>query len=218
MALIAATIAYWNTNRSIEHSETLETRRRQQKQTALRVMLPLALSQVGAYAQQTAKALQALVASCDNETLPFDTVQTDFVKPLPSDILKSLAEFIEYSDDMNVDVIASTVAMIQIHDSRLRGIFQDNHDQSRSRVIVRSDLERSIVDGAIIYAGGSSGFNYARRRQDSWPNESTWDEVIRALRNIGFFDDEHPRLHEDVERRATQSRGPFELLRTHREH
>ncbi|MCP3477621.1 hypothetical protein NLM33_46560 [Bradyrhizobium sp. CCGUVB1N3] len=214
VAVVAATIAYWNTNRSLAHSEKLETRRRRQKQTALRAMLPLALAQVGAYAEQTAKALQTLITQCDQETLPFDVVQVDFVKPLPSETLKSFSEFIEYSDEMSVDVIASTVAMIQIHDSRLRGILQDNHDPSRSRVIVRSDLERSIVDGTIIYAGGSSGFNYARRRQDSWPDELTWDEVIRALRNMGFFDDEHPRLHEDVERRATQSRGPFDLLRT----
>jgi hypothetical protein len=40
-------------------------------------MLPLALSQVSAYAEQTAQALNALIARCQGETLPFDIVKSD---------------------------------------------------------------------------------------------------------------------------------------------
>jgi hypothetical protein len=54
-------------------------------------MLPLALSQVSAYAELTAQALNALIARCQGETLPFDIVESDFTKPLPSDTLKTLA-------------------------------------------------------------------------------------------------------------------------------
>jgi hypothetical protein len=47
------------------------------KHAAARAMLPLALSQVSAYAEQTAQALNALIARCQGETLPFDIVESD---------------------------------------------------------------------------------------------------------------------------------------------
>jgi hypothetical protein len=93
---------------------------------------------IESYAEQTAQALNALIARCQGETLPFDIVESDFTKPLLSDTLKTLAEFIEYSDVVNTNVLASTVALIQIHDSRLRGLLRDNHDPSRSRVVSAS--------------------------------------------------------------------------------
>jgi hypothetical protein len=52
-------------------------------------MLPLALSQVSAYAEQAAQALNALIARCQGEALPFDIVESDFTKPLLSDTLKT---------------------------------------------------------------------------------------------------------------------------------
>lgn len=215
VALGAASVAYWNTQRTLAHSESLEAHRRERKHTALRAVLPLALAEIGSYADQTARNLLALIVQCREETLPPDSVGDDFVPALPSDTLKSLADFIEFSDSVNIDVLASTVAVVQIHHSRLLGLRLDNHAPLRSRIITRSNLEESIVDAAIIQAGAASAFNYARRRRAEMPDALLWDDVTRALRNMGFWDDEHPRVHEYVTRRSERSRGPFEIF-THR--
>jgi hypothetical protein len=60
--------------------------------------------------------------------------------------------------------------------------------------------------------GASSGFNYARRREDHLPKELLWDDVTRALRNMGFWDEECPRIHAIVARQQASSSGPFEGL------
>ena len=209
---MAAYIALQNAKRSLAHAERLETHRRQRKHTALRAMLPLALSQIVEYADQTAQFLNALVAKCERETLPFGILKDHVLKPLPSETLKSLADFMEYSDVVNINVIASTVALIQIHDSRLRGMVRDNQDPSNSHIILQRNIERSIVHAASIYAGASSGFNYARRLHDHLPGELElpWDDVARALQNMGFRDDGHPRLFEIVTHDKTRSLGPFQ--------
>src|SRR5262249_40269815 len=159
---------------------------------------PLALSQIAAYAEETTRNLQTLITRCSGETLPPNAFSALLIKPVPSDTLKSLSDFIEYSDAVNIDVLASTVALIQIHDSRLRSMYRDNNDPSTTTVILRSNLESSIIDGATIYAGAVSGFAYARRIEDRLPTELLWEAITRALRNMRFWDDEYPRLHEVI--------------------
>jgi hypothetical protein len=211
VASIAAYIAFSNTNRSLAHSEKLETNRRKRKLTALRATLPLALAQMNEYAYETAQSLNTLVANCDGDILPAGAVKDDFVSPLPPETLKSLTEFMEYADSVNVNVLASTVALIQIHDSRLRGILRDNRDASRSSVTLRSNLEGGIVTAATIFAGAASGFDYARRREKHLPGELEllWADVRRSLSSMGFGEEEYPRLHEIVERNCSHSAGPF---------
>jgi hypothetical protein len=67
--------------------------------------------------------------------------------------------------------IALALALIQIHDSRLRGMVRDNRDTSRTSMTLRRNLEQGIVTAASIFAGASSGFNYARRREHHFPGE-----------------------------------------------
>jgi hypothetical protein len=174
-------------------------------------MLPLALAQINEYAYQTAQSLNALITRCDREALPFGTIEDGFIRPLPSETLKSLTEFMEYADSVNVNVFAATVALIQIHDSRLRGMLRDNRDSSRTSMTLRTNLEEGIVTAASIFAGASSGFNYARRRDQHLPGELEllWNDVGRALQNMGFGKDEYPRIYEIVTRSQTGCRGPF---------
>lgn len=209
VATIAAGIAF----RNLTQAQKLETHRRQRKHASQRATLPLALSQISSYAKETAKALRGLIDKCQNETLPTHAIRSStFYKTVPSEALNALAEFIEYSDDVNVDVLASTLALIQIHDSRLREMVSENADPSSSHMILRSNIENSIIDAATISAGAASAFAYARRRQNEMPPELLWDDVIRALRTIGFWEDEHPRLHDAITRRSASSRGPFDVF------
>jgi hypothetical protein len=54
---------------------------------------------------------------------------------------------------VNVDVLASTIALIQIHNSRLNAMVRDNDDPSSGRLIVRTNIEDCIIYAATISAG-----------------------------------------------------------------
>jgi len=210
VASAAAYIAFRNTSRTLNHSEKLEKNRRNRKHAAVRAVLPLALAQVTGCAERSAHALNALMLKCVGESLPAKSAPDDIVEPLPPDTLKTLAELIEYSDTVDVGIIEATVARIQIHDSRMRSLFQDNHDLSGSRIVLRTEIEGRIIDAASIYAGAAAAFDYARRRQGLLPGVLSWDAVRAALRNMRLWDDEYPRLYEALSSRAALSEGPFE--------
>ena len=213
VASIAAYIAFQNTTRSLTHAERLEANRRSRKHAATRAVLPVALSHISEYAEKSARTLLGLAEKCVGETLPRRSAPEDLAQPLPTDTLKAVADFIEYADAIDLTPLENTIAWIQIHDSRVRSIVEDNRNPASARTIVRSDMEGCVVDAAAIYAGAACGFDYARRRTDALPSTITWDAVRSALRNMSIWPDEHPRLFEMVDRREQLSDGPFDKLR-----
>jgi hypothetical protein len=210
VASIAAVIAFRNTSRSLQHAESLERRRRDRKHAAVRAVLPLALSQVTDYAERSARQLNELVGKCIAEALPPRTATPKLIQPLPAETLKTLAEFIEYSDQIDVSLIEATVASIQVHDARTRGIVEDNSDPSNEHIVTQFQLEGRIVDAAAVYAAVGAVYDYARRRKDTLPKAITWDAVAAALDNMRFWQEEFPRLREDIDRRRKLTTGPFE--------
>jgi hypothetical protein len=214
VASFAAYVAFSNTTRSLRHAEDLERNRRHRKHAATRAVLPLALAQVTSYAERSAHALNDLVSKCVEEALPPMTAQEDLVQPLPSETLKTLAEFIEYSDAVDVNILEATVASIQIHDSRLKDLINVNRDPSEEGIIVQTQIESYIVDAASILAGAAANYDYARRRESQLPVELPWDKVISALRNMRYWDEEHPRVYATIERRKKFTEGPFEIFKS----
>jgi hypothetical protein len=213
VASIAAYIAYRNTTHSLNHAEKLERQRRDRKLAAIRAVLPLALARVVDYAQRSAIGLYELIDKCDGEKLPGMIVPEDFPEPPPDDTLRTLADFIEYSDTLDVSIIESMVAWIQIHDARMNSLVKDNRDPSGGRLVLRIMLEGYIIDAASIYAGAAAFFNYARRRDLAPPRVLTWDAVRNALRNMRFWDEEYPSLFKILKGREANSAGPFETLK-----
>jgi hypothetical protein len=212
IAALAIFAAVNNTTRAIRHADSLETRRRMRKHAALRAVLPLALADVTNYAQSSARALQNLLTKCEGGKLPPNTIQGEVNPQLPSNALTTLTDFIEYSDTIDVGVLEATVAWIQIHEARLREMARGNNDPSGSRLIVPTEIGARIIDAASIYAGAAAVFEYARRQQNMMPATVTWDNVLRALRNMQFWEGEYPNLHQIVAERQKHTAGPFERL------
>lgn len=212
VALLAAYIAFRNTKHSLNQAARLENNRRGRKHAAVRAVLPLALAQISGYAERSARALNELLGKCTGETLPHRTAPETLVQSPPTETLKTLADFIEYSDTLDVRVLEATAAWIQIHDSRVRGLFDDNRSAGSGHVIVRSEIEGHIIDAASIYAGAASAFDYARRREETLPTELSWDDVRSALRNMRVWEDEYPRVHEALKRREGVAKGPFQKI------
>jgi hypothetical protein len=212
IAISAAALAYHSATKQITQNDQQERNRRSKKHAAIRATLPLALSQVIEYAQSSAFALSALIPLCQGETFPRNSPINDLPQPLPHDTLKVLAEFIEYSDDVDASLVEAMVAWIQIHDARVRGLIHDNQDPAGTAVIVRTNIEGSIIDAASIYAAAAALFDYGRRRESRPPTNITWENVRRAFANMRLWDQDHPRLYQAVERRERNSSGPFDRL------
>lgn len=208
VAVIAAYIAFNNTSRSLRQAQELETHRRSRKHAALRAVLSHALAQVIDYAERSANALDDLVHACVGETLPPITAPQSLVQPLPSETLRTMADFIEYSDTVDVGVVEATVAWIEIHDARLRALVETNRDPLR--IVQRTAIMGGIIDAASIYAGAATIFQYARRQQEQLPGTVLWQAVREALIVMHLWNDELEALITQRERRTA---GPFERLR-----
>jgi hypothetical protein len=212
IALIAAGVAFHNTTRSLQNAEKLEKHRRSRKHAALRAVLPLALARLTDYAARSGQALNELEKMCDDRhLLPLGTMPESIVKTPPDEALKSLTEFIEYSDEVDVGIFESTVALIQIHDSRLHGLLRD--DRPEGQGVIRWQIIDAIIDAAKIHAGAAAGFGYARRRRAQLPRTLSWDDVTRALLTMRLGD-ENRRLHEEVARLAKDCPDPFKTSNT----
>jgi hypothetical protein len=215
VALIAAYIAFRNTSRSLQHAERLERHRRSRKHVALRARLSLALAQIMDYTTIRALAQRADMHTCDGETLPEtlpEPVSESIAEGLPSEALITLAEFIEYSETVDVSTLESTIALIQIFDSRLHSLVSSNRYPLSVRIVPQAELEARIIDAASIYAGAASAFEYARRQRTELPHAVSWDNVKAALRNMNFWDEQYSRLHEILDRSRAESAGPFASL------
>jgi hypothetical protein len=140
------------------------------------------------------------------------TAPKGLAQPVPSDALETLAGFIEYSDTVDVQILENTVAWIQIHDSRVRGLVRSNREPAGPHLVLRMDIQGSIIDAASIYAGVAVNYEYARRRSEQIPHILSWAAVIAALRNMRFWDEDHPQLLAIIAGREQNSAGPFERL------
>lgn len=204
VALFAAAIAFHNTTRSLREAKQLEEMRRSRKHAAVRSVLPLALAQITDYAERTARVLDSAIDMCQGQALPRGSLVEDLAQPLPSETLRTLADFIEYST-IDVRLVEQLVAAIQIHDSRLRALVEHNRDPLR--FVLKQELVGSIIDAACIHTAAGVMFGYARRRQDLLQT-ITWNLVGSTLlfqmpiKDRGY--------QAEVQRRESGNVKPFE--------
>ena len=212
VASIAIYFAVRNTTRAIRHAEHLETRRRTRKHAALRALLPDALADLINYAEQSSRQLDALLNSFSGGKLPPKTVPMSLAQTLPSETLRTLADFIEYSDTVDVGLVEAIVALEQIHEARLRDVVAANHNPMGGRLVLPTEIEARIIDAASIYAAAAALFEYARRQQDHMPQTISWDEVTSALRLMHFWDHQYPNLYMILAGRKNHTSGPLDRL------
>jgi hypothetical protein len=194
VGLTAAVIAWKSATRQIRQTEQLETRRRSRKAAALRSILPLVLSEITSYGQQTTDELRNLrQRSHRGQILSLPDFK---FQPFPTDILASLLEFIEFSDTVDVRLFEKLLQRIQILRARLRDLEGEIVSGSASEYT----LESRIVDVAMVYAGAAAAFDFARQRTEVLPLDIIWDNVHAALLNMRLFSDDLPSVYAALER------------------
>jgi hypothetical protein len=189
-------LAVWNTTRTVSNARKLELWRRSRKHAALRAVLPLALSEVSDYAERTTKPLLVLHGNCINGTLIHAGVAAPKFEQVPLDVIRAFSEFIEFSDDTDVQLFVRLIRRIQVHQARLRGLTDKIEDQDETSA--EGWIEAMMLQSAIIYAGAAAAFDYGRAKTDKLPEDVDWAGVRSALDNMGLWDFEMPELHERI--------------------
>jgi hypothetical protein len=206
IALLAALLAYWNTTRAVRNARKLELWRRSRKHAALRALLPLALSEISDYAERTIRPLNVLYDHCVDGSLVHAGVAAPDFERVPSDVIRSLSDFIEYSDDADVQLFVRLIRRIQVYQARLRSLTSklEDHDETSNE----SWIETMMLQGATIYAGAAAAFDYGRGKTDNLPKDADWAGVRSALKNLGLWDFEVPKLHELISKYEEAGAGP----------
>jgi hypothetical protein len=188
VALGAAFLAFHNTTRSIRGAREQETHRRKRKQSAVRAVLPIALSDLTSYAEQSANQL--------NKVSPTMGMTDSRIEPIPTKAIETFADFIEYSDAVDVAVVEATTAFVQIFNSRLRALTDADTPTTQweiaARILdARVDLRgsrrrlrlRAPAKGAITALCVVGGCQRSAERASSKASTKTWTRCWRAARN-----------------------------------
>jgi hypothetical protein len=207
-AFFAALIAWKNVGRQIRQAADLEKQRRSRKQIALRAVLPLSLSAISEYGEQVTQAFHNLLGQCVEGSLPHIGVQVPPFPEAPSSTIEALAEFIEYSDTLNIQLFENLLSRIQVLSARTRALLSDIANANDVQIITSYWIETNMIQAASVYAGAARAYDYGRRRSNDLPTDVSWDGVRQALRNMRMYDDDIPRVYEIIDRLAQQSDGP----------
>lgn len=183
-AFIGARAVY----RQIQQAATFETERLKRRNAAARSTLPLILSSIMEYAITVAHDLKHIHSLCPDQTITHNALADWTLPRLPEGDTDALANLIETSSEGVADVIADLLGRLQVQASRIRDL-HFRVTQRRAHV-PKSQLVMNIRTTADLYARCEQLFEYARRETEDVPSFATPVDVSRALRHLGFTDEE----------------------------
>lgn len=206
LALLAAIPTVYLLHRQINLSERHERTRRETSEAAARAVLPLTLSAIIDYTEQSSNTLHTLYQGRDDEVIP-ERIRTIDIPQVPESAIGSLQSMIEASTNREVvKVISKLIQKIQIQNSRMNSVvYQERAARPNSiNLVTASNIEQHIIDSAIIHAFASSLFGYARFESE-FSEALNWNSVSISLRLLNWVEHFHPKLYEIVE--TQRSRG-----------
>lgn len=173
-ALMAAITSAALLHTQIQQSERHENRRRQNKFSAIRALMPIYLDILWSYIDHNINAIQNFLD--DDAYVSSDGKVSIDVMDIPSSTIEFLSSIIEFSDS-DTNIISILIGLIQIQDARLKryksGIdLIDINENSLNEYIVQLYIMKQIV---------SDLYNYARRQSEHIPSSVKWDDVIRSM-------------------------------------
>jgi hypothetical protein len=147
-----------------------ESSRLRRRFTALRATMPLTLSEVVAYALNSAKALRPCRTAGGVNKLFI----TRFIRPpIPEGLVGSLERIIEAIPNRKViNRLALMIGEMQVLDSRMSGLRTEEHEGHY--------LDVMMIQAGTIHAQASSLFSFARRSRKR-VRALPWSDVVTGL-------------------------------------
>jgi hypothetical protein len=202
LAVAAAAWTIQKMDKQIRQEKELELERRNRRNYAERTMMPLTLAALCDYSRQCVKWLVPLLSD------PQRLLAQDFSSEppnLPSEILFSLKENIEFEKCEVREVLADLVKNLQIQRSRLINL--TTRPSSLEKTNNPQDyLRELVVDACGIYARSANLFEYARRKSDSDKMSRQLEkfDLIAAANDCSIRQNNYPEIFDLIEKRFAQ--------------
>jgi hypothetical protein len=180
-------------NRQFEASQSFEKERRQRKFAAARAVLPLTLSNLCEYSARCGAALKTMLGHQLDEKIP-NEIEIPDLPTLPKDVIDELRNVVEFGDEKISKVAATLIGEIHYKTSRLKNLWQE-YRAPGYHVTPVSNVESQVLNMAVIYARGIALFDYARGETEDVPGDPSQHDVVAALNQIGFLEDEYQKIH-----------------------
>lgn len=197
LAIAGAAIGAAYINKQVKSAERQELNRLASRREAARAVLPLTLSSVTEYATDAGRAMLALMAQCQGETLPPQVAIPTWPK-LPTEAINSLKELAEYSRPNETLFVSRLLSALQIQNSRIRDLEKELSGNRRSTLKV--NLESYLIDAGESYARATALFDYARREAEHFPTQITWEGVRQGVWLMSIHGPEPDRVYESIVR------------------
>jgi hypothetical protein len=176
-AIIAAGIAATVVLLQISAERRLDETRRLRRASALRAVLPLALTELSDYATNCARTLATLLQQPNS--LSANLAGKQF-PPLPAGLVGRLMEFIEVSEPNHARPLIVLAKRVQIQHARIRDTQQGMTNQHGS-ILYQPNLSGRLIDTAEIFARCGALYKYARGNAAAPAAAISPDEVKSAL-------------------------------------
>lgn len=183
-AVFAAYLSVREVRRQIDQDRELEANRKRAKLSAARAVLPLTLSKLCGYAQDSADALLVVRSRCGGPVLPRSATLPTFPS-IPEEVISDLKELVEFLDENDRPILAALVSDIQVQAARMMGIEADRRGISS---VMRANIEVYIGDAAKIYARSSMLFDYARGEVHEVPTTISRRDALTAVHLVGIYE------------------------------
>ncbi|WP_024352786.1 hypothetical protein [Brevundimonas naejangsanensis] len=186
--LLAAVYGAWFVLRQIQQNDRQEQDRKARRLRAQRAAMPLVMSEVCEFAEQSVERLKRALAVAKQHGSVTGTRMTPRAPKLAPGAVKEITAMVEAADGAEADAYIDLLAELQVHLARWRSFEADLRARRNGRV--PRDIEIEIVDAAEIYARASNLLAVARpgRRPDEGPMSRRSALTVLGLHDIMFDD------------------------------
>lgn len=202
-AVVAAWFSIRAVRRQIQSSEEQERHRRLAKVAAARLRLPLQLSEIVSFSNQSIKLLKAYLDTFEQGRTAIDQLALEARPSFPEASVILFAEIVENSDHQGFsDYLTALVCEMQVLNSRI------NQMSYVDEIIVRPNLESYVIQAAKIRAYCDGLFPNARGQESSPPQSLDWDFLFNCL-NLNDIDiHDYASLHAFAQRMKKRETAP----------
>ena len=184
MALGGAIITVVWIQRQIDQAHTQEADRRERQHFAARATMPAALAELVDYAEDALEALRKIPEP--TAAIAILHPPTGWVPPplprVPNDAVAVLRTCIETADLGPRQEIASLLAHLQICNSRLYGLFNDEFVANSRLVITQRDMHTHFADFVELHLRSDRMIKYARGEEKEIENPTCLSSIMtRAI-------------------------------------
>ncbi|GAA0215697.1 hypothetical protein QOZ96_000686 [Brevundimonas nasdae] len=186
--LLAAVYGAWFVLRQIQQNDQQEQDRKARRLRAQRAAMPLVMSDVCEFAEQSVERLKRALPVARQYGSVTGNRFTVRAPRLASDAVKEITAMIEAADGAEADAYIDLLAELQVHLARWRSFKADLTARRKGRV--PRDIEVEFVDAAEIYARASNLLAIARpaRQPEEGPMSRRSAMTVLGLHDAMYDD------------------------------